>query len=163
MRTAEKLGRIFFLLPALIAAILLLLPGLGVSVDIVLSGSMEPYLKTGALVFTDTSKTQPEIGDVIMFQQSDMKITHRVVNKENGTYITKGDANKLEDAEAVKPSQVMGTVLGSIPFLGYGAMFLKKKTIFVILLLMLFQEFLLSIMQWKGARSKKENLRNKIL
>ena len=62
MRTAEKAGRIFFTLIGILGVMLLFLPHIGISVDSIMSGSMEPVLRTGGIVFTDTKERRPEIG-----------------------------------------------------------------------------------------------------
>ena len=54
MKTAEKAGRLFFAVLGLAGLLLLILPRAGISVDMVLSGSMEPKIRTGGLVFTGT-------------------------------------------------------------------------------------------------------------
>ena len=108
--------------------LLLLLPkAFGIEPNIVLSGSMEPYLSTGGLAFTNTKDLDPEIGDVITYRIDDSQVTHRVIDKKNGVYITKGDANEGEDAAPVVREQIVGTVLFSIPYLGYVASCLHKK------------------------------------
>lgn len=56
MRTAEKAGRIFFTLIGILGVMLLFLPHIGISVDSIMSGSMEPVLRTGGIVFTDTKE-----------------------------------------------------------------------------------------------------------
>ena len=53
------------------------------SVNVVLSGSMEPALKTGGIVISDTKKRKPDTGDIITYQLGDMSITHRVIGKRN--------------------------------------------------------------------------------
>lgn len=50
MRTAEKAGRIFFTLIGILGVMLLFLPHIGISVDSIMSGSMEPVLRTGGIV-----------------------------------------------------------------------------------------------------------------
>ena len=75
---------------------------------IVKSGSMEPAIKTGALVAVRPAAGY-EAGDIITFRTSDNKkidsTTHRVVEKqaEDGeiSYITKGDANKAPDIRKI--------------------------------------------------------------
>ena len=68
MRTAEKAGRIFFTLIGILGVMLLFLPHIGISVDSIMSGSMEPVLRTGGIVFTDTKERRPEIGDIVTYQ-----------------------------------------------------------------------------------------------
>lgn len=108
--------------------LLLLLPkAFGIEPNIVLSGSMEPYMSTGGLAFTNTKNLEPEIGDVITYRIDNNQVTHRVIDIEDGAYITKGDANEGEDTTPVTKEQIVGTVVLSIPYLGYVASYLHKK------------------------------------
>ena len=155
MKKAEKTGRFLFVLLAVTGALLLIMPYKGIRADIVLSGSMEPEIRTGGIVFTDTSRREPKKGDIITYQLGDTMITHRVIQIENGSYITKGDANKKEDSLLVEKRQILGTVIWTVPLLGYLAVFLKRKTIFTILMIMMLQEVILGLVRWKGERKKK--------
>lgn len=108
--------------------LLLLLPkAFGIEPNIVLSGSMEPYMSTGGLAFTNTKNLEPEIGDVITYRIDNNQVTHRVIDIEDGAYITKGDANEGEDTTPVTKEQIVGTVVLSIPYLGYVASYLHKE------------------------------------
>ena len=161
MRTAEKAGRIFFTLIGILGVMLLLLPQIGISVDSIMSGSMEPVLRTGGIVFTDTKERRPEIGDIVTYQVGENRVTHRVIRKEKEKYITKGDANNREDALPVSESQIRGTVVFALPWLGYLAALLKQKTVFMILALMMVQEIIFGMTRWKGEHRK--SLRGKII
>ena len=147
MRTAEKAGRIFFTLIGILGVMLLLLPQIGISVDSIMSGSMEPVLRTGGIVFTDTKERRPEIGET--------RVTHRVIRKEHKGYVTKGDANNREDPTVVTADQIIGKVIFSFPCLGYAAVFVRQRTIFGILTVMILQEMFFLLIQWKGERSRK--------
>lgn len=160
MRTAEKAGRFFMTLVGILCVALLFLPQIGISVDTVMSGSMEPALRTGGIVFTDTGKQTPEIGDIIAYQLGDSKVTHRVIRKTTQGYVTKGDANDKEDPSLVTEEQIIGKVFFTIPFLGYAAVFARQKTIMAVLAAMLLQEMIFLLIQWKGARFWRK--RNKI-
>ena len=112
----------------LIVAMVLLLPGLfGIRPYVVYSGSMEPKIPTGAVVFTKEGAYSPETGDIITFHNEDTVVTHRVVKKEEGTFITKGDANKNADPIPVAKSQIIGRVVFCLPYLGYVIYFLKAR------------------------------------
>ena len=161
MRTPEKAGRIFFTLIGILGVMLLLLPQIGISVDSIMSGSMEPVLRTGGIVFTDTKERRPEIGDIVTYQVGETRVTHRVIRKEKEKYITKGDANDREDALPVSESQIRGTVVFALPWLGYLAALLKQKTVFMILALMMVQEIIFGMTRWKGEHRK--SLRGKII
>ena len=151
MRTAEKAGRIFFTLIGILGVMLLLLPQIGISVDSIMSGSMEPVLRTGGIVFTDTKERRPEIGDIVTYQVGET----RVIRKEHKGYVTKGDANNREDPTVVTADQIIGKVIFSFPCLGYAAVFVRQRTIFGILTVMILQEMFFLLIQWKGERSRK--------
>ena len=151
MRTAEKAGRIFFTLIGILGVMLLLLPQIGISVDSIMSGS----LRTGGIVFTDTKERRPEIGDIVTYQVGETRVTHRVIRKEHKGYVTKGDANNREDPTVVTADQIIGKVIFSLPCLGYAAVFVRQRTIFGILAVMIIQEMFFLLMQWKGERSRK--------
>lgn len=112
----------------LVIALLLLLPGLfGARPYVVYSGSMEPEIPTGAVVFTKEEDFSPKIGDIITFHNGDTVVTHRIIKKENSIFITKGDANKTADPVPVKASQIIGRVVFYLPYLGYVIHFLKAR------------------------------------
>lgn len=140
MKTAEKAGRLFLTLFGIAGLLFLILSRTGISTDVVLSGSMEPGIRTGGLVFTDTRRRDPQTGDIITYRQRDVRITHRVVRREGTVLITKGDANEGEDPLPVEAEQVLGTVIFSIPFVGYLVTFMKQRTILAILTVMIGQE-----------------------
>ena len=155
MKMAERAGRLLCTAAAVIGGVFLLLPIWGIRADAVLSGSMEPALKTGSIVFTDTEKTDPEVGDIITYRLGSSYVTHRVVEKEGSRFVTRGDSNNGRDAALVDRSQIVGTAVFSVPILGYAAVFLQKKTVFCLLLLMIVQELVFLVVSKKGERGKK--------
>ena len=97
----------------------------GIESFIVVSGSMEPAIPVGSMVFSkavEPATLQP--GDVIIFNNirlNDTPITHRVVENHTDQWeiITKGDANDQNDIRPVTYDQVRGKVIRHIPQLGY--------------------------------------------
>jgi signal peptidase I len=95
----------------------------------VLSGSMEPAIKTGGIVVVKPEKEYKK-GDVISFRDPmslKTTVTHRInkVSLQEGSYVTKGDANNSPDLSEVKKGNILGKVLFSIPFVGYAVEFMK--------------------------------------
>ncbi|MFS0861523.1 signal peptidase I SipW [Fredinandcohnia sp. 179-A 10B2 NHS] len=107
----------------------------GYQIKIVLSGSMEPGIKTGSIIFVKTGgdMTRFKENDVISFKESKNRIvTHRVVKviNKNGQvmYRTKGDSNKTRDTNPVVSNNVVGEYTNiTIPYLGYAIEFTKSK------------------------------------
>ena len=92
------------MLAVILCYVPLTLPRLaGLQIFEVVSGSMEPAIPTGSIVYVEeTEPSQAEEGDVIAFYSatgSGAVITHRVVQNRvvSGELITKGDANEKED------------------------------------------------------------------
>ena len=101
---------------------------LGYKTYVVLSGSMEPSIETGAVIFAQAvAPTSLKVGDVIVYNRTDVdeRVTHRIVEMNDvssgrPTFVTKGDANGAPDAWTVQYSgNTAGKVLFSIPYVGY--------------------------------------------
>ena len=92
---------------------------------VIISGSMEPELPVGSVCLVDCQNKEPEAGDIISYKAQDTIITHRVIEKTDGGYITKGDSNSVADPGIVKPKQIFGTCIYSVPKIGYAVMFMR--------------------------------------
>ena len=134
----------FFGIVIAIALLLLIsripLPG-NYKVMTVLSGSMEPSIKTGSIVFVKPLSGYKE-GDVISFkdiENQDRIVTHRIVNVISGMdglyYEVKGDANDSPDWMQVPKENVVGKVLFSIPYIGYALNGIRQPIVFTLLII----------------------------
>ena len=90
----------------------------------VTGGSMEPEIKTGALLFTqNVPADQIQVGDTITFSDGDHYTTHEVIGVESSNgetlFRTQGTANNSPDPGTVTEDELQGKKLFSIPFLGY--------------------------------------------
>lgn len=109
---------------------------------IVQSGSMEPVIKTGSLVFTYPQDYYAP-GDIVTFEVEGKKetVTHRINFKTyegsfvSPTYITSGDANEDLDTWRVKDGDIKGKVVFSAPYAGYLANFAKTPQGFIMLVI----------------------------
>lgn len=96
----------------------------GYKIYSVISGSMEPEIPIGSLVYIKSAELKSIMEkDVIAFyggRDSNAIITHRVVNNNvvTGEIITKGDANQTVDRNPVSYSDVIGKVEYVIPKIG---------------------------------------------
>ena len=89
----------------------------GIGAAVVLSGSMEPALSVGDLLVV-AEQDEYSVDDVVVYQDSGMTITHRIISIAEDEVITRGDANNTDDSP-IKPEQVRGKVVFSVPFVGY--------------------------------------------
>jgi len=120
----------------------------GIKSFVVLSGSMEPKLPVGSVIFT-LPRASYDAGDIVSYYRDGNIVTHRIVDKkiaETGiTYITKGDANKLDDTEQLMKSQIIGKQVFVIPYIGKLTSFLFTQIgffafiIFPIVLFIIFE------------------------
>ena len=96
----------------------------GYQIYTVVSGSMEPEIPVGSLLYIQKEEPEGiEAGEVIAFYgaaESGAIITHRVVENRvvMGELITKGDANEREDVRPVAYGNVIGKVVLSLPGVG---------------------------------------------
>lgn len=119
---------------------------LGYKPFIVLSGSMEPSIMTGDMVFVkEIDPDSLKVGDVIAYKSGSAVVTHRIVEvkSENGEtrYVTQGDANNAADQSLVKPADVEGIYQRRVAGAGNLAMFMQTTTgmiLFVVCPLVLF-------------------------
>lgn len=119
----------------------------------VLTGSMEPELSVGDLIFVQLKNAENiNVNDVITFNPSsegDAYLTHRVTEKiedYQGTGVTcfrtKGDANNTEDSFLIDEERVIGTVSFHIPVLGYVIRFVQLRWYIIIpIIIMIFVFF----------------------
>ena len=87
---------------------------------VVLSGSMEPTVPTGSMLWINTNDRYVEVGDIAAYELPDggAYVTHRIVGTKEGNYVFKGDANDTEDLNTVDEEQILGEYVFHIPKLG---------------------------------------------
>lgn len=126
----------------------------GYSVFRVLSGSMEPAIRTDSLVVVQRTEAENiREGDVISFYSRDPSLegfvnTHRVVGVENSngeiTFTTRGDANQIADRYPVTSKDLIGKVVFVSLFLGKFVRLLSNPLIFLPLIVIPLAVILLS-------------------
>ena len=109
---------------------------------VVLSGSMEPAFQRGDLLFLWNRNlvAETDVGEVVVYNVRDKEIpiVHRVVRRfgtgDSAKLLTKGDNNVADDNELYARGQthlnrkedVIGSVMGFIPFVGYVTILLSE-------------------------------------
>ena len=106
----------------------------------VLSGSMEPEIKTGSIIVVKPTN-QYRIGDIITFNSAKKdipSITHRIVEmkviEDAPVYITKGDTNNAPDTREIGQKDIIGKVLVDIPYMGFVVDFARKPLGFMLII-----------------------------
>lgn len=107
---------------------------------VVLSGSMEPMIPVGSVVYINQKDTMGEIGKVVAYRiptvDGETHVIHRIVDRNEKGFITQGDNNDEPDMIILRPENIIGAYGYHIPFLGY--MLAKKMGV------------LLGIVLWLG-------------
>jgi signal peptidase len=133
---------------------------------VVVSGSMEPTIHEGDLLFVkgtnpDDIKNgtiEDKDGDIIVFDARGLwisapeePIVHRVIDKfllgDIWYFRTKGDANSLPDAAPVPESRIIGVVIGGIPYIGWVKIFLTRSGLLIPLLVIISALLIISIIR----------------
>lgn len=95
---------------------------------IVDSGSMTPALPINSMIIVkETTSSQAgangiEKDDIVTFYagSENTRVTHRVVEvlEDGQGYITRGDANNIEDANILQEDKIIGKLAFSLPYVG---------------------------------------------
>lgn len=120
---------------------------------VVVSGSMEPNLYRGDLLFLrgidaeniQNGTIEGKEGDIIVFDARGLgwyhaptdPIVHRVIDKkyDNGWFfLTKGDANANPDIVWIPETRIFGVVTGRIPYIGWVKIILTESNLLIPLL-----------------------------
>lgn len=102
------------------------------------SGSMEPTILTGSLIFVRPSASY-ETGDIITVRTGDQKtVTHRIIEvlstDVGPAYRTKGDNNEEADPIETQSGEVIGKTILTVPYLGYPVAYAQTREGFLALI-----------------------------
>ncbi len=130
---------------------------------IVMSGSMSgdapDHIEVGDMIITKAvDPATLQVGDVITFMQNGKTtVTHRIIGiHEDGTFLTKGDANNSEDQEPVKYEELIGKFWFRIPKLGDVAMFAQSPVGMLVFIGVPVVIYIILDMAIKGKNNKKK-------
>lgn len=168
-KICDILSNLLLVILAVIALALFLPKILGYSQFAVLSGSMEPNIHVGAVVYgKEAQVSELQTGDIITYQiGSGTIVTHRIasIDEESQTVITKGDANETEDASPVSFSNIVAKYAFNIPYLGYISIYAKTPlgitVICGVLIVMVLLRFLPDIFNGEDEKKKRQEQNEK--
>ena len=72
------------------------------------TGSMSGTMEIGDIILVKLTKDVKE-NDIVTYEQDNILITHRIIEKQEENIITKGDANNKED-DPIKSENIIGKV-----------------------------------------------------
>lgn len=108
-----------------LAGVFLIAWGLGYEPRVVMSGSMEPTIKTGSICWINKNASYEDIkeGDIVAFsiESGDEKVlvTHRAITITEDGVETKGDNNDDTDGITTTKDTFVGQNVLAIPYIGY--------------------------------------------
>ena len=127
---------------------------------VVLSGSMEPAIPVGSLIYYHSCRFEAlKTGDVVTFKSGDSLVTHRItaVNGISRTVNTKGDNNPSEDPNPVAENEIAGrTAEFAIPYAGYFVINGKKPAAIAIMAVILLIDYVLEKV-YLGQKGEKKH------
>lgn len=104
----------------------------GYGMSVVLSGSMESRLSVDDLVIIKATDNY-KVNDIVLFQDGNSLVIHRIIEIDGDTVTTKGDANNVAD-EPINKSQIKGVLVYDIAGLGAVINIIKQPvSVFIIL------------------------------
>lgn len=104
----------------------------GYGMSVVLSGSMEQRLSVDDLVIIKATDDY-QVNDIVLYQDGNSLVIHRIIDIDGDTVTTKGDANNVAD-EPINKSQIKGVLVCDIAGLGAVVNILKQPVSTVIIL-----------------------------
>lgn len=124
------------------------------------TGSMSGTLEVGDVIIVKILDSNDDISvnDIISYKEENAIITHRVKRIENGTIVTKGDANNAEDSP-IKRNQVIGKTIKIIPNVSIWINVFKTKEVYrmiVVTVILFFITFSISIDDDKKTKVMEE-------
>lgn len=121
-----------------VCALGLLIPAaLGLRAYAITGGSMGDAVPVGSLAFDrGTDAADLRTGDVVTFRPegASRAVTHRVVGRDAGGLITRGDANRAADPWRLAPSARVERVAFHLPLAGYAVAAARELALGVVLL-----------------------------
>ena len=106
---------------------------------VVISGSMEPILKVGGILYYEKINLDDfKKDDILVYQLNEHIVSHRIVNINGYGFETKGDNNNSNDSYIVDKNNVIGRGNNwSIPYIGYYADFIYNHKYLLIVMIIL--------------------------
>ncbi|MBR2310751.1 MAG: signal peptidase I [Oscillospiraceae bacterium] len=99
----------------------------GYGAAVVLTGSMEPTIMVDDLIVVKKTESF-EIGDIVVFQNGNLLVVHRIVDMDEQTVTTRGDANNAEDTP-ISSIYIKGKVVGHVRGVGAAVRMIKSPIV----------------------------------
>ena len=153
----------FIIFISVVAIGLVIAPRLiGYSAYSIESGSMEPTIKEGSLVFVKKNFEfdSYKVDDIVTFSDTveNKSFTHRIIeiDSEKRTFDTKGDANNDKDPLPTDFTYAIGKVDFAIPYLGFAASFFRNRVVEIAVIIIYLAWMAIEIELFLTERKKRD-------
>lgn len=120
---------------------------------VVLTGSMEPTIKSGEMIIIK-EQTDYNVDDIVTYKEDrNFFVTHRIINKYENKYETKGDNNNLID-KPIDKDQIEGKVIYHSKVCGFFILYLLKPITLIVIIIFIVKEFF-GYIYVKGEKNEK--------
>lgn len=104
----------------------------GYGAAVVLTGSMEPTIMADDLILVQEAEDYA-IDDIVVYQTGSVLVVHRIVDMDETSVTTQGDANNAPDAPIAR-MYIKGKVIGTVSGVGSLVRLLKSPAVTVLLI-----------------------------
>ena len=157
MKIVKQIINVLTTLIIVLGGIFLILYICGIVPYVVLSGSMEPTIKTGSLCFINRHADFNDIKekDVVAFKlENGTLVTHRAIEISDSGITTKGDQNKEQDGSLVTKNNYVGKNILWIPKIGYLVMAFQSTRGKIVLLTCILLLFIIGMLFGDNKKEK---------
>ena len=133
----------------------------GYGASIVLSGSMEPTISVDDLVLVHEQNSYG-VDDIVVYQDGNMLVVHRIISINGDSVVTKGDANNAPD-KPISMADIKGKVVAHIRHIGVLISFFETPAGFILIIAVMIALLELpNIRERKKAAREQEKIKEEI-
>ena len=130
---------------------------LGYTIFEVATGSMSGTIEIGDAIIVKL-QTEIQTGDIVVFEQDENLVTHRIIKITENNVITKGDANNTED-DPISRNNIIGKVVKIIPNIGIWKRVILTPKVFISIITTIIL-FGLAVSYRERKTDEKESIKN---
>lgn len=126
---------------------------------VIVTESMSPTIESGDFIVI-SKQDEYEEGDIITYlDESDMIVTHRIVEINDNTFIAKGDNNNIEDNKT-DIKNIYGKVILKSSVIGFFVLYLLKPCLIFYIMYLIISEIIIML---KNEKEEIDEIDNEIL
>ncbi|MCH5316006.1 MAG: signal peptidase I [Eubacterium sp.] len=133
----------------------------GYGASVVLSGSMEPTISIDDLVIVHEQDSY-ETDDIVVYQDGNMLVVHRIISINGDEVITQGDANNAPD-NPISMADIKGKAIAHIHYAGMLISFFETPAGFILIIaVMIALHELPNLRERKKSAKEQERIKEEI-